>query len=379
MIPTGSWVVNHLIGDGSLSGRPGGIPRGYITEVYGDEATGKTTFALSVAKQALAAGETVVYADFEHSLRSQFQYIKNMGIDPSPPKFIHLVPTNLQDGCKAIGQSLLKLKPALVIIDSVTTMIPKETFEKEADEGSALGLQARLVGSFLNWVSKRLQKTNTGILLLNQLRNAIKGQYDPGPREVTSGGRGLPFFCTLRLHLRGTDEKEEITEKNLITGLSEKKRVSQAVKIVVKKNKMDMPYKSGPIYIEFGQGIDNVMSLLVLGINKGIIKKGGAGYFTWKDPNGDTSFNVQGKTALKKYLETHPEVLEKLQPYLVPTTDTKEMDQTQTDLESRLEDLTSEEKEQLIEIRKMKGQNTDDIDFDPDDLKDLESLNDVMS
>jgi RecA/RadA recombinase len=324
-------------------------------------------------------GETVVYADFEHSLRSQYQYIKNMGIDPSPPKFIHLVPTNLQDGCKTIGEAITKLKPALVIIDSVTTMLPKETFEKEADEGSALGLQARLVGSFLNWVAKKIGKTNTALVLLNQLRNAIKGQYDPGPREVTSGGRAVPFYCTVRLHLRGTDEKEEITEKNLVTGLSEKKRVSQAVKVVVKKNKFDMPYKSGPIYIEFGQGIDNVMSLLVLGINKGIIKKGGAGYFTWKDPNGDTSFNVQGKTALKKYLETHPGVLEKLQPYLVPTTDTKEMDQTQADLEARLEDLTVEEKERLIQIRKLKGEKTDDIEFDPEDMKDFEALNNAMS
>lgn len=375
LISTGSWVVNHLIGDGTLKDKAGGIPRGYITEIFGDEGTGKTTLALSIAKQALDAGDTIIYADFEQSLRTQFQYIRNMGIDPTPPKFVHLIPTNLQDGAKTIAECMVKLNPSLIIVDSVTSMLPKEAFDNDADEVIALGQQARLVGSFLNWFNKRLAKRNVALILLNQLRNTIKQKYDTGPREVTSGGRAVPYFSTIRIHLKGTSDREEVTSSNLVTGLSEKKYVNQSVKVVIEKNKLDMPWKSGPIYIEFGQGIDNVLSLIALGINRGVIKAKAAGYLNWQDPNSDASFNIQGKMNVKKYLESNPDVFSKLQPYLIPTTDTKEMDDIQIQLETKgVDNLTPEEKDQLKDIRKIKGLPTDDLEFTAEEAEDLKSL-----
>jgi recombination protein RecA len=371
--------VNRLIGDGTHKNLPGGVPRGYIVEIYGDESTGKTTLALHIAKQTLLDGETVIYADFEQSLRTQFQYLENMGINTSSPNFVHLIPNNLEEGVKVIGECMVKLRPAAIIIDSVTAMIPQDSMEKDAGDPTRIGLHARLVGSFINWIGKRLQKYNCALILINQLRANIKGQYDTGPKEITTGGKAIPFFTTLRIRLRSTGNKEKVKLKSLITGLPEEKAISQEVKVMIEKNKMDMPFKSGPIYIVFGQGIDNVMSLVTLGINKNVIKTAGAGYFKWKDPNSDLSFNLQGKQTLKKYLEDNPKVLEALQPYLIPTKDEEAMDEIQKNLESKgVENLTPDEKEQLREIRKMKGQSTDGLEFTAEELEDIQSLHDIV-
>jgi len=375
-VSTGSWVINRLIGDGSLQDKPGGIPRGYVTEVYGDEGTGKTTFGLHVAQQALAAGERVVYADFEHSLRAQRKYVENLGIELNPMRFLHLTPTSFEDGVKVIGQALIKMKPAVVIIDSVTSMIPKSFAEKDADDTVQIGLHAKLMGQFLNWITKKLGKYNTALLLVNQKRSNIKAsKYDPGPNEVTSGGKAVRFFTTLRIHLKSTSEKETVAYKSDITGISEQKAVSQVVKVVIEKNKLDMPYKSGPVHIEFGQGIDNIMSLVSLGINKKIIKKGSAGWYSWADPNGDLDFNIQGKTKVKKHLEDNPDVLEAMKPYLMPTTDVSEVDTLLGELEGKgIENLTPDELEQLKELREIKGLPIDDLEFTADEMEELAEL-----
>jgi recombination protein RecA len=380
-ISTGSWVVNRLIGDGTQRSMPGGIPRGYVAEIYGDESTGKTTMALHVAKQAIKAGETVVYADFEQTLRTQFKYLENLGIDTNSQQFIHLIPTNLEDGAKLIGECLIKLKPAVIIIDSVTAMVPKEILEKDTGEGAAIGKHARLVGSFINWIVKKLQPYNTALILINQLRSNIKqSQYDPGPSTVTSGGKAIPFFTTLRIRLKDTGRKEEVANKSSITGLDEKKIVSKEVKVVIEKNKLDIPYKSGPIFIVFGQGIDNIMSLIALGINKKVIKSGGAGYYSWKDPGSDLTFNIQGKPALKRHLEQNENILKALMPFLLPDKDDSEMSSIQADLEAKgVENLTVEEKEQLREIRKMKGESIEDLEYSEDELVDLASLKELTA
>jgi recombination protein RecA len=153
--------------------------------------------------------------------------------------------------------------------------------------------------------------------------------------------------------------------------------VSKEVKVVIEKNKLDMPYKSGPIFIVFGQGIDNIMSLISLGVNKNVIKKSGA-YFTWKDPNSNLTFNIQSKQALKKHLEQNPEILKALQPYLLPTKDDAEMNNIQADLEAKgIENLDDEERKQLIGIRKMKGESTDDITCTEEELKELADLKEL--
>jgi recombination protein RecA len=376
-IPTGSWVVNRLIGDGSHTNAPGGFPRGYITEVFGDEGCGKTTLALHACQQAQLLGERVIYADFEHSLRTQFQYIKNIGLDLSPAKFIHLTPTCLEDGVRQIGRGLKELRPGIIVVDSVTTMLPKSSFENNADDTIQIGLHAKLTGTFLNWMSSYLEECDTALVLLNQLRSAIKGKYDRGPEEVTSGGRAPRFFSTIRLELR-VGLKQEIMEKSIITGISEKKKINQTVKATVIKNKLDVPYKSGPLFIAFGQGIDNVMSLVMLAINKNIIKKSG-GWYEFTDPSEKYSFKVQGVTQIKKHLEDHPEVLEAMKPYLLPSEDTNEMIRVRDELEARgMDNLTEDEKENLKRLRTMNLDSDEnfnpDLEADDESLKELEGM-----
>ena len=358
-ISSGSWVVNKLIGDGSLTGASGGIPKGFVTEIFGNEGCGKTTLALHAAKMAQEAGGLVVFADFEFSLRAQKKYIENIGVDLSPGKFLHLEPTNFEDGVKALGQALITLRPALIIIDSVTAMLPKSTFEADADEGTAIGKQARLMGTFLNWITTRLGKYNCALILVNQLRSVIKAsKYDTGPNEITSGGRAVRYFTALRIELKATSNREEVMENSSITGASEKKCVNQEVKAIIRKNKIDVPYKSGPIYITFGEGIDNILSLISLALGMGVFKKVG-GWYEWKDPKGVHSFRVLSKQKVKQYLESHPDTLNAVKPYLNPSQDAtviKERLEALKDTESNPEvenEMSEEDRKELMELESL--------------------------
>lgn len=344
-IPTGSWVVNRLIGDGTGQSKPGGLPRGYVTEVFGDEACGKTTFALHCVREAQAFGP-VIYADFEKSLRAQYNYVKNIGLSLDPTKFIHLEPDNFEDGVFQIGKSLLMAKPPLVVVDSLSAMIPKQMVEGDADKTAQIGKQAMLASNWLNWITKYLGKYNTALLIINQKRNVIKtDMYQEGPKETTSGGKSVRFYTTIRMDMKVKD-KEDILAENNITGLKEKKVINQTVRVTIVKNKLDMPWKSGPIYIKFGQGIDNVMSILDLAVNRNVVKKSGASYEYTDKNTPANSFQVVGKPAAWKRLQENPQIIDSITPLLM------------------LDSVSSEEKKQMKE----------EGDIDDDDLKTEESL-----
>ena len=367
-ISTGSWVVNRLIGDGQNTGEPGGLPKGYVTELYGNEGCGKTTLALHAAKQCQDAGGCVVFADFEHSLRAQLRYVQSIGVDVDDPmKFVHLEPTNFEDGVKVIGEALIKLKPDLIIIDSATAMLPKSAFEADADESVQIGKHAKMMGTFLNWITKKLGTYDCACLLLNQLRSVIKAsKYDAGPNEITSGGKAVRFFPVLRIELKATSKKEEVTETSNITGVSEKKIVNQEVKAIVRKNKIDAPYKTGPIYITFGEGVDNILSLISLAEGKKVLKKGSGGWYEWNDPKGEYSFKLQGKQKVKAYLEENPDVLSELKLYLNPTQDSGVIAEKKEALQAAEEagnELSAEEQAELAELE---GLNFEDGGFEED-------------
>lgn len=370
IIPTGSLVLNRAIGDGSLTGRPGGFPRGYVTEILGDESTGKTTFALMASKWILNNGGRVFWADFEHNLRAQLSYIEILGLDIKHPNFFWIEPKNFEDGVKRVGQSLFKLKPppALIVIDSVTAMSPKAVIEEEAGNDVQIGKHAKLTGNFLNWITKYLNQTNTGLLLLNQVRVNVKtSKYDPGPAEVSSGGKAVRFFSTVRIQLKQTSIKEKVSAKSDLTGAKEDKYMNVAVKASIIKNKFDIPYKSGPVYFSFGKGIDNIMSLIILGLNKKILKSPkGSSWIEWDDPNKKLSFKVQGRIGLVRYLEEHPETLEALKPLLVPSRDISVMFERKKELENIPEESLSDE--EITELNKLKEDLSDEHPPEEDDI-----------
>ena len=378
-ISTGSWGLNKAIGDGTHTQSPGGIPRGYITEIYGDEGCGKTTLALHVARETQRDGGRVIYADFEHSLRTQFKYIENIGVDINYPMFAHLEPNNFEQGVKLIGQGLISLKPSLIIIDSVTSMLPQDAFDADADTEISIGRHAKLTGNFLNWINKYLEKYDTALILLNQLRSVIKSsKYDPGPNETTSGGKAPKFFASIRLKMK-VSTKEKISAKSEITGASEDKTINQMVKVTVEKSKLDIPFNWAPIFITFGKGINNILSIISLAENKNIFKKGSAGWYSWEDPNGKLSFKLQGRHNILKHIEEHPEILEIIKPSLTFTQDVESMKDLKEELESRgVESLSTEELDTLKDIKKQLGISPDEginkVDLNVDDLEALESL-----
>lgn len=368
VIPTGSLILNRAIGDGSLSGRSGGFPRGFVTELFGQESTGKTTFAIMAAKYVIENGGRVFWADFEHQLRAQLTYIENLGLDVNHKNFFWIEPKNFEDGVKRIGESLFKLKPApaLIVIDSVTAMTPKAAVEEEAGKDIQIGKHAKLTGNFLNWITKYLNQTNTALLLLNQIRVNVKtNKYDAGPAEVSSGGNAPRFFAAVRIQLKQTSTKEKVSATNELTGAKDDKFINLAVKASVIKNKFDIPYKSGPIYLAFGRGVDNVMSLVMLGLNKRILKSAkGSSWIEWTDPDGKLSFKVQGKVGLVHYLEQHPETLEALTPLLIPSQDISVMFDRKNELEQMSEEDMSDE--DRAELEKLRAQLADEEEPDDD-------------
>jgi recombination protein RecA len=351
-IPTGSWIVNRLIGDGTGLGKAGGIPRGFITELFGDESCGKTTLALHVVKEAQAFGP-VIYADFEHSLRAQQHYIKNLGVNLDRTKFIHLEPNNFEDGAAQIGKSLLMVKPPLVVIDSLSAMIPKAMIEGDADKVAQIGKQAMLTSNFLNWITKYLGKYNTALLIINQKRNVIKtDKYEPGPNETTSGGKAMRFYASIRIDMK-VKERDAIEVDNNLTGIKEKKIVNQNVKVIIVKSKIDLPWRSGPIYIKFGQGIDNVMSILDLAVNRNVVKKNGSSFEYVDKDNPALSFKTIGKQAAWKKLVENSAIIESITPKLMLDTVTdEEKKQMVEEGELDSEDLETEESAALKELEK---------------------------
>jgi recombination protein RecA len=375
-IPTGSFLINRAIGDGSMTDAPGGYPRGYVTEIFGDESCGKTTLAFHAVLQVQQNKGITIYADFEHSLRAQYSYMKNLGIDVDPPHFIHMTPKSFEEGAQAIGKALITLSPDLIVVDTLTAMLPKANYEAEASEDIQIGRHAKLTSNFLNWITKYLEKKNCALLLLNQLRSNIKqSKYDPGPMEVSSGGKAPRFYSILRLQLK-PGQKEEVANKNRITGIDEKKVISQTIKITVVKNKLDIPFKSVPIHITFGQGIDNIRSIVAAAEAKKIIKKEGAGWFTWKDPSEKYTIKAQGIQNFKKQLEENPDALNALSNLIIPTQDYSEMKRIRDDLEARIDSLSDDDKEELKRLQAMTGddESSKTVPVDEEQAADLEDL-----
>lgn len=325
-ISTGNWIIDRLLGDGTGTSSPGGIPRGAFVEIFGNESCGKTTLALHCAKSVQDQGGVVVFVDYERTLRFQQHYIKALGINTDPSKFIVLEPDNFEQGNMALGKVIMMVKPQLVIVDSWAAAVPQAAMDGGADEGTRMGLHANITSQVLPRFAKWIKASDTAYIILNQLRKNIKAsKYDPGPDEITTGGNAIKFYPTIRIEMR-TQSKETVEKKGAsLTGADEKKAVSQVVKVVVVKNKMDIPWKSSPIYITFGQGINGIRSLIELAVNRKVINKAGS-RFEYKSPtNPGCSFNFAGMQQVQAYLQEHPEVVQDMMPLLLPKVDGDEL------------------------------------------------------
>ena len=282
-ISTGSLGLDLALG-------VGGMPRGRIIEVYGPESSGKTTLALHVLAEAQKAGGEVAFIDVEHALDPA--YARALGVD------IDSLLVSQPD----TGEQALEICEALVrsgaidaiVIDSVAAMVPRAEIEGEMGD-SHVGLQARLMSQALRKLTGIIGKTNTVCIFINQLREKVGVVY--GNPEVTTGGRALKYYSSVRVDVRRIEGLKD-SAGNFIGNRTRAKIV---------KNKVAPPFKEAEFDIMFGEGISKVGELIDLGVKLGIVQKSGA-WFNY----GDTRLG-QGRDNAKIFLKEHPEVADEIE------------------------------------------------------------------
>jgi len=281
VIPTGSFALDLALG-------VGGFPRGRIAEVYGPELSGKTTLCLHAIAEAQKLGDNAAIVDTEHSLDREWAHTCGVNVDDlyvSQPEY----------GEQALDIVELLLPDfGLVVVDSVAALVPKAELEGEVGDAH-IALQARLMSQALRRLSGQIQKSNSVIIFTNQLRQKIGVMF--GPPEVTSGGKALGYYTTVRIDLR---KREAIKEKEEVVG--------NVVRATVKKNKVAAPFRVAEFKIYYDEGISRAAELADFGIARGMIEKGGAGWYTIGEGQ-----KVQGEPALRRFFLENPDVMRKLE------------------------------------------------------------------
>jgi len=281
-IPTGALALDLALG-------VGGIPRGRVTEIFGSEASGKTTLAQHIIAEAQKTGGIAAYIDAEHALDPA--YAANCGI-----KLSDLLISQPDTGEQAleIAETLVRSGAVdVIIIDSVAALVPRAEIEGEMGDAH-VGLQARLMSQALRKLSAAIGRSKVAVIFINQLREKVGIIF--GNPEVTPGGRALKFYSSVRIDLRRGDSIKLGTE---IVGAKVRARVV--------KNKVAPPFRSAEFDIMFNHGISKEGNLVDLGVATGVVKKAGA-FFTY----GDMKLG-QGRENAKDYLRQHTELASQLE------------------------------------------------------------------
>jgi len=283
VIKTGALALDTALGIG-------GLPRGRVVEIYGPEASGKSTLAIHVVANAQKTGGLAVYIDVEHSLDPV--YASNIGVNIDD--LLICQPDSGEEALN-IAETLARSNAVdVIVIDSVAALVPKA--EVEGDIGdSFMGLQARMMSQALRKLTAALSKSNTCAVFINQVREKIGIVY--GNPEVTSGGRALKFYSSVRL---------EIRRIGAIKG-PDNLDVGNRVKVKVVKNKMAPPFRIAEFDILFGEGISKTGSIIDLGVEYEIIDKKGAWFSYGSERLG------QGREAVREELKNNPALLDEIE------------------------------------------------------------------
>ncbi len=277
VVPTGCLQLDLALG-------VGGLPRGRIIEVYGPESSGKTTIALHVVAEAQKMGGTAAFIDAEHALDPV--YAKALGVDIDE---LYVAQPDNGEQALDICEALVRSGAIdVVVIDSVAALVPKQEIEGDMGD-SHVGLQARLMSQALRKLAGVINKTNAMAIFINQLREKVGIVY--GNPEVTTGGKALKFYASVRLDIR---KGEPIKDGSTIIG--------NRTKIKIVKNKVAPPFRSCVVDMIFGEGVSQASSLLELAVERELIKKAGA----WYSYNGTRI--GQGRENTIKYLKENPEL-----------------------------------------------------------------------
>ncbi|WP_191061300.1 recombinase RecA [Geminicoccus harenae] len=281
-ISTGSLGLDIALGIG-------GLPRGRVIEIYGPEASGKTTICLHVIAEAQKAGGTCAFVDAEHALDPT--YAKKLGVNID----------DLLISQPDTGEQALEITDTLVrsgaidvvVIDSVAALVPKAELEGEMGDQMP-GLQARLMSQALRKLTSSISRSNCMVMFTNQIRSKIGVMF--GSPETTSGGNALKFYASVRLDVRRIGQ---IKDKDEVVG--------NQTRIKVVKNKVAPPFKVVEFDVMYGQGVSKTGELIDLGIRAGVVEKSGS-WFSYKDTR-----IGQGRENAKNYMAQNPEVAAELE------------------------------------------------------------------
>ena len=281
-IPTGSFGLDNALGIG-------GLPKGRVVEIYGPESSGKTTLTLQIIAECQKAGGSAAFIDAEHALDPE--YAKALGVDID-----ELLLSQPDTGEQALEVTDMLVKSGsldVIVVDSVAALVPRA--ELEGDMGdSHVGLQARLMSQALRKITGSIQKSNTLVIFINQIRMKIGVMF--GSPETTTGGNALKFYSSVRLDIRRIGAIKDGDEV-----------IGNETRVKVVKNKMAPPFKVVEFQILYGKGINKNAEIIEFAVKKGIIEKAGAWYSYKGDKIG------QGIAKTSEFLKENPKVLEEIE------------------------------------------------------------------
>ena len=281
-IPTGSLSLDLALGIG-------GVPKGRIVEIYGPESSGKTTLALHIVAEAQKRGGEVAFIDAEHALDPA--YARALGVDID--NMLISQPDTGEQGLEICEALVRSGAIDVVVVDSVAALTPRAEIEGDMGD-SHVGLLARLMSQALRKLAGSIAKTNCIVIFINQLREKVGVVY--GNPEVTTGGRALKFYSSVRIDVRRTESLKNGSE---IIGNRTRARVV--------KNKVAPPFKEAEFDIMYGEGISKVGEILDLAVKLDLIQKSGSWFAMGEVRIG------QGRDAAKQYLKDNPQVCEQVE------------------------------------------------------------------
>lgn len=281
VVSTGCLALDKALGIG-------GLPRGRVVEIYGPESSGKTTLSLHVIAEAQKNGGIVAFIDAEHALDPS--YAAKLGVDL---KTLYVAqPDNGEQALEITSELVKSGSIDVIVVDSVAALTPKAEIDGEMGD-SHVGLHARLMSQALRIMTADINKTNTCLVFINQLREKVGVMF--GNPETTTGGKALKFYSSVRLDVRKVDQVKDGTNV-----------IGSRTRVKVVKNKMAPPFKQAEFDIIYGTGISTLGCILDMSVEMGLVVKSGA----WFSYEGEKI--GQGRERAIEYLRQHPELAEQL-------------------------------------------------------------------
>jgi recombination protein RecA len=314
-VPSGALPLDIALG--------GGIPRGRVIEIYGPEASGKTTLALHVVAEVQKRGGTAAFVDAEHALDPV--YAAALGVDTE--NLLIAQPDTGESALEIVDQLVRSAAVEIIVIDSVAALVPRAEIEGEMGD-SHVGLQARLMSQALRKITANVSRTNCIVIFLNQLRQKIGVMY--GSPETTTGGQALKFYASVRLDIRRVESLKRGQEE-----------YGNRVRVKVVKNKVAPPFRKAEFDIIFGKGVSTVGCVLDLAVETDVIERKGAWYLC----DGE---RFQGRENLLASLSEKPALV--------------------ADLDRRVREKLAVGVEVSAMAVKPTPEDLEDVDLDPDEL-----------